>query len=71
MRAIIVKYDGECRKCGATLPVGVDAIYERHIGVFCPGCAPTDPEEIRAYRQEAGTSGTFTTNVDLAFLRPI
>lgn len=54
MREIIVKYAGECRKCGNPLAVGEKAIYERHVGVFCPECAPTDPEEIREYRQEAG-----------------
>jgi len=53
MRSIIVKYQGECRKCGATLAIGESAIYERHIGIFCPTCAPTDTEEIRTYRQEA------------------
>jgi len=53
MRAIIVKYSGECRKCGVFLSIGSDAIYERHIGLFCPSCAPTDSEEIRNYRQEA------------------
>lgn len=54
MRQIIVKYQGECRKCSTTLEVGSSAIYERHIGIFCPDCEPTDIEEIRAYRQEAG-----------------
>jgi len=53
MRNIKVKYSGTCRKCGAELNIGNDAVYERHIGVFCPDCAPTDTEEIRAYRQEA------------------
>lgn len=53
MRQIIVKYQGDCRKCGATLAVGERAIYERHIGIFCPECEPTDSEEIRTYRQEA------------------
>jgi len=53
MKPITVKYQGECRKCGATLSVGDKAIYERHIGIFCPECEPTDPEEIRQYRQEA------------------
>lgn len=53
MRTITLKYQGECRKCGAILPEGATAVYERRVGVFCPGCAPTDPEEIRAYRQEA------------------
>jgi hypothetical protein len=52
MREITLKYSGECRKCGATLPTGGRAIYERHVGVFCLECGPTDPEDIRAYRQE-------------------
>ncbi len=54
MRSIVLRYAGECRKCGAALAVGVPAVYERRVGVFCPACGPTDPEEIRAYRQEAG-----------------
>ena len=53
MKQIIVKYQGECRKCGATLVVGEKAIYERRVGIFCPECEPTDTEEIRTYRQEA------------------
>ena len=52
MRTITVKYDGVCKKCGAALVVGQQAAYERASGIFCPGCAPTDTEEIRAYRQE-------------------
>lgn len=52
MRPIKVKFSGECRKCDAALPVGSDAVYEKRVGIFCPSCAPTDPEEIRAYRQE-------------------
>lgn len=52
MRTITVKYVGDCRKCGATLPIGHEAIYERKVGIFCPECAPTDTEEIRTYRQE-------------------
>lgn len=54
MRSISVKYEGDCRKCGTTLAVGARAIYERHVGLFCLECEPTDTEEIRAYRQEAG-----------------
>jgi hypothetical protein len=52
MRTIILKYAGECRKCSATLEAGAPAGYERHVGVFCPTCTPTDTEEIRTYRQE-------------------
>ncbi len=54
MRTIVLRYAGECRECGATLAVGASAVYERRVGVFCPDCGPTDPEDIRAYRQEAG-----------------
>ena len=52
MRPITLRHAGECRKCAAALPAGAAAIYERRVGIFCPPCAPTDPEEIRAYRQE-------------------
>lgn len=52
MRTLQLKYAGECRACGSTLPAGTAATYERRVGVFCPTCAPTDPEEIRNYRQE-------------------
>lgn len=52
MRTILVKYDGECRKCAAPLAVGQEARYEKYTGIFCPGCEPTEVEEIRAYRQE-------------------
>jgi len=53
MRLIDVKYSGECRKCGKTLPIGDKAVYERRVGIFCPECAPTDTKCIRSYRQEA------------------
>jgi len=52
MRTITLRYAGECRKCSAALAEGQPAVYERRVGVFCPACAPTDPEDIRAYRQE-------------------
>lgn len=53
MRSITLQYPGECRACGAQLPVGAGAIYERRVGVWCPPCAPTDHETIREARQEA------------------
>lgn len=53
MRKITVKYEGQCEKCVATLAIGTEAVYERGIGIFCLACEPTDPEEIRAYRQKA------------------
>lgn len=52
MRPITVKYEGDCQKCGVRLVEGERAVYERRVGIFCPDCAPTDPEEIRKYRQE-------------------
>jgi len=51
MRQIVVKYEGVCAKCGATLEVGQPAIYEKTTGIFCMGCEPTEVEEIRQYRQ--------------------
>lgn len=51
MRTITVKYAGECRKCGTPLREGDAAAYEKSMGIFCPGCAPTDTEEIRKFRQ--------------------
>ena len=54
MRTLTLRYDGECRKCGAELKEGEEGVYERRVGVFCVGCPPTDPDEIREYRQEAG-----------------
>lgn len=53
MRTLITKYEGACRKCGTTIPAGAQAVYERRVGIFCPPCAPTDPEEIRALRTDA------------------
>ncbi len=52
MRPITVKYAGQCRKCGRDFEPGDPAIYEKRVGLFCVEHAPTDPEEIRAYRQE-------------------
>jgi hypothetical protein len=53
MREIVTRYDGECRACGAEIGAGATVVYERRVGVFCPPCAPTDPEEIRALREDA------------------
>ena len=52
MRQIAVKYAGQCAKCGADLDVGAAAMYEKSMGIFCPGCEPTEVEEIRAARLE-------------------
>ena len=51
MRQITVKYEGECSKCGAVLPVSSQAMYEKTTGIFCVGCEPTTTDEIRKYRQ--------------------
>lgn len=53
MRTLTTKYAGECKKCAAKIEVGATVVYERRVGIYCPTCAPTDPEEIRAVRQEA------------------
>lgn len=53
MRELVNKYAGECRKCATPLPIGSTVIYEKRVGIYCPPCAPTEVEEIRAVRQEA------------------
>jgi len=53
MRQITLKYSGECRVCGKEIEAGQEAIYEKRVGIFCLTCAPTDPETIREFRQEA------------------
>ena len=53
MRLITVRYGGECRVCGTSIAVGTQAIHERRVGLFCPGCEPTDLEAVRALRQDA------------------
>jgi hypothetical protein len=50
MRALIVKYQGTCKKCGKTLDIGEQAMYEKSMGIFCIGCEPKEIEEIRAFR---------------------
>lgn len=52
MRQITVKYDGECKRCGASLETGLQAMYEKSMGCFCIGCEPTDTEEIREFRTD-------------------
>lgn len=52
MRQLTVKYQGECKKCGQSLEIGQEAMYEKSMGIFCVGCEPTDTEEIRAFRVE-------------------
>jgi len=52
MRQITVKFDGECSRCGAALEIGDNAMYEKRTGIFCPGCEPTEVEDIRAFRME-------------------
>lgn len=50
MRQLTTKWNGECAKCGADLPEGTTVQYEKSMGIFCPGCEPTDVEEIRSFR---------------------
>jgi hypothetical protein len=50
MRQIIVKYQGECKKCAQALEVGSQAMYEKSMGIFCVRCEPKDVEEIRSFR---------------------
>lgn len=41
-----LRYDGVCRLCGASLPAGVEAVYERGSKtVRCLECAPTGPPD--------------------------
>lgn len=51
MREMLTQFDTTCLKCDKFLPQGSVIIYEKRIGAFCPGCAPTDDEEVRGYRQ--------------------
>ena len=55
MRQIALRRAGDCEACGEALAVGALAWYERRCGVYCDGCQPTDPEELRAVR-EAGAA---------------
>jgi len=50
MREIIVKYQGMCSRCKASLNIGEKAMYEKTTGIFCIGHEPTTPEEIRSFR---------------------
>lgn len=52
MRQVQVRYEGECKKCGAVLEVGTPAMYEKSMGCFCIGCEPKEVEDIRAFRLE-------------------
>jgi len=54
MREITTKYEGTCARCEAALEVGTPVMYEKSMGIFCIGCEPTDPEEIRAFREAKG-----------------
>ena len=51
MRELIAKYDNDCANCGEAVSVGDTAMYEKRMGIFHPGCEPTDTEGIREYRQ--------------------
>ena len=50
MRELTVRWETECKRCGAALEVGTQAMYEKSMGLFCLGHEPKDVEEIRAYR---------------------
>ena len=50
MRKIKVKYAGECKRCSAVLSEGVEAMYEKSMGIFCVGCEPVEVEDIRQFR---------------------
>jgi hypothetical protein len=50
MREIIVKYKGECKRCGNVLDIGQPAMYEKSMGIFCMGHEPINVEEIRSFR---------------------
>ena len=52
MRQITARFASDCRECGASIEAGTVAVHEKGVGLFCIGCAPTDPEVIRAYRTE-------------------
>ncbi len=51
MRLLNSKYQSSCAKCERDISVGDQIAYEKMTGVFCPACFPTDPEEIREFRQ--------------------
>lgn len=52
MRELTVKWATNCKRCGADLPVGNQAMYEKSMGLFCIGHEPKDVEEIRSFRLE-------------------
>lgn len=52
MRILQNKYNANCSKCDASLPIGSNIAYEKTTGVFCEPCFPVDVEEIRFFRQE-------------------
>lgn len=51
MRLLNSKYQSSCAKCERDISIGEQIAYEKMTGVFCPACFPTDPEEIRQFRQ--------------------
>lgn len=50
MREIIVKWSGACKRCGHDLDPGQEAMYEKSMGIFCPGHEPIEVEDIRHFR---------------------
>lgn len=51
MRQLVSKYEGECARCGAGFSPGQPIMYEKPTGCFCVGCEPTEPDDVRAFRQ--------------------
>lgn len=51
MRTITSKYSGDCARCGTGYEPGAPIMYEKATGCFCVGCEPTEPDDIRAFRQ--------------------
>ncbi len=50
MRELTVKWTTACKRCGASLNVGAQAMYEKSMGLFCIGHEPKEIEEIRSFR---------------------
>lgn len=50
MRTITIKFPSVCAKCGKEKSIGEQALYERHVGIFCIECSP-NTDEIREHKQ--------------------
>ncbi len=51
MRPITTKYPGVCKRCEKPVEQGIEAFYEKSMGIFHVGCEPKDTEEIRHFRK--------------------